>query len=151
VLRHIAVMMASNPAAQDVDLVLYSLANVSRQLVGGSQLPSPRSFSKRPAFGLLNSADTYVRETHKLMRGRQCTPQFVDMTGSYPASINDLLCDEDPLNDASSTGDNNLEGASAPRRVCSMATTPSEPPPHGVSPQAMHTHADQHGQALANA
>jgi hypothetical protein len=30
VLRHIALMMASNPAAEDVDLVLYSLANVSR-------------------------------------------------------------------------------------------------------------------------
>ena len=42
------------------------------------------------------------------MHGRQSAPQFVGMTGSYLASIHDLLCDEDPLSDASGTGDNYL-------------------------------------------
>ena len=73
-LCRIALMMASNPATEDVDLVLYSLANVSRQVVGGPPLPPPRSFSERPAFGLRNSADAYVWEMYKIMRGRQPTP-----------------------------------------------------------------------------
>ena len=78
------------------------------------------------------------------MHGRQSAPQFVGMTGSYLASIHDLLCDEDPLSDASSTGDNYLEGALAPRRVRAMAATPSEPPPEVVSSQATHTPQDHH-------
>ena len=49
------------------------------------------------------STDSYVWETHRTMHGRQSAPQFVGMTGSYLASIHDLLCDEDPLSDASST------------------------------------------------
>ena len=71
VLRRIALMMASNPAAEDVNLVLYSLANVSRQLVGGPPLPPPRSFSEQLPHGLRNSAGTYAREMHKAMRGHQ--------------------------------------------------------------------------------
>ena len=46
VLRRIALMMASNLAVVDVNLVLFSLANVSRQLTGGPPLPTPRSFSE---------------------------------------------------------------------------------------------------------
>ena len=95
--------------------------------------------------------DTYVRETRKIMHGNQPTSQFVGMAGSYPASIHDLLCDEDTLSDSSSTGDNYLEGASAPRHVCAMAAAPSEPPPQAVSSQATHTPPDQRAQALANA
>ena len=45
-LRRIALMMASNPAVEDVNLVLFSLANVSRQLAGGPPLPTPRLFSE---------------------------------------------------------------------------------------------------------
>ena len=102
-------------------------------------------------FSLRNSMDTYVRETHKIMHGHQSTPQFVGMTGSYPTSILDLLCDEDPLSDASSTGDNYLEGASAPRCLCALSTAESEPPPHVESSQATHRPLDQHAQVLANA
>ena len=47
VLRRIALLMATNPAVKDVNLVLFSLANVSRQLAGGPPLPTPRSFSLR--------------------------------------------------------------------------------------------------------
>ena len=47
---------------------------------------------------------------HKAMHGHQPTSQFVGMAGSYPDSIHDLLCYEDPLSDSSSTGDNYLEG-----------------------------------------
>ena len=71
VLRRIALMMATNPTAEDVNLVLYSLANVSRQLAGGPLLPPPRSFSERLLFGLRNSVGTYAREMHKAMRGHQ--------------------------------------------------------------------------------
>jgi len=44
VLRRISLMTASNPAVEDVNLVLFSLANVSRQLAGGPPLAPPRSF-----------------------------------------------------------------------------------------------------------
>ena len=81
-LCRIALMMASNPAAEDVNLVLYSLANVSRQLVGGPPLPPPRSFSEQLPHGLRNSAGTYARETRKVMHGHLPTSQFVGMAGS---------------------------------------------------------------------
>ena len=64
-------MMATYPAVKDVNLALFSLANVSRQLAGGPLLPPPRSFSERLPFGLRNSAGTYTREMHKAMRGHQ--------------------------------------------------------------------------------
>ena len=60
VLRHIALMIASNPAAEDVDLILYSLANVSRQLTSGTLLPPPYSTPEQLGFSLANSVDTYV-------------------------------------------------------------------------------------------
>ena len=132
-------MMASNLAAEDVNLVLYSLVNASRQLVGGPPLPPPRSFSERLPFGLRNSAGTYAREMHKAMHGHQPTSQFAGMAGSYPDSVHDLLCYEDPQSDSYSTGDNYLEGALAPRRVRAMAAAPSEPPPEVVLSQATHT------------
>ena len=120
-LRRIALMMVSNPAVEDVNLVLFSLVNVSRQLAGGPPLPTPCSFSERLPFGLRNSASIYAREMHKAAQGRQPTSQFVGMTGSHPDSVHDLLCHEDPLSDSSSKGDNNLEGASMSPRLCAMA------------------------------
>ena len=138
-LHRIALMMVSNPATEDVNLVLYSLANVSRQLAGGPPLPPPRSFSEWLPFGLRNSADTYVRKTHKAMRGYQPASQFMGMAGSYPDSVHDLLCYEDLLSDSSSTGDNYLEGVSMPRRVCAMAGAPSDPLPEVVPSQDTHT------------
>jgi hypothetical protein len=71
VLRHIALMMASNPTVEDVNLVLFSLANVSRQLAGEPPLATPRSFSERLPFGLRNAASVYARETHRAVRGFQ--------------------------------------------------------------------------------
>ena len=112
-LRYIALMMASTPAVEDVNLVLFSLVNVSRQLAGGPPLPTPRSFSERLPFGLRNSASIYAQEMHKAAQGRQPITQFLGMTGSYPDSVHDLLCYEDPLSDSSSTGNNRLEGTSA--------------------------------------
>ena len=52
------------------------------------------------------------------------------MTESYPDSVHDLLCFEDPLSDSSITGDNRQEGTSAPPRLCAMAD--NEPPPEVV-------------------
>ena len=71
VLRRIALMMASNPAVEDVNLVLFSLANVSRQLAGGPPLLTPRSFSERLPFGLRNLASVYAREVRKAAQGFQ--------------------------------------------------------------------------------
>jgi hypothetical protein len=65
VLRRIALMMASNPTVENVNLVLFYLANVFQQLAGGLPLPTPRSFSKRLPFSLRNSASVYARELHK--------------------------------------------------------------------------------------
>jgi hypothetical protein len=149
VLRRIALMMASNPAVEDVNLVLFSLANVSQQLAGGPPLPTPRSFLDGLPFGLRNSATVYVRELHKAAQGRQPVPQFVGMMESYPDSIHDILCFEDPLSDSSSTGDNHLEGTSAPLSMCSMAD--NDPPLEVVPSEQMHTPADHHERALANA
>ena len=101
-------MMASNPTVEDVNLVLFSLANVSRQLAGGPPLAPPCSFSERLPFGLRNVASVYAREARKATQGYQPASQFVGMTESYPDSVHDLLCYEDPLSDSSSTGDNNL-------------------------------------------
>ena len=89
---------------------------------------------------------------HKAAQGRQPTTQFVGMTGSYPDSVHDLLCYEDPLSDSSSTGDNNLEGTSAPPRVCTMANAPIvDPPPEVVPSQQTRTPSDHHEPAIANA
>jgi hypothetical protein len=148
VLRRIALMMASNPAAEDVNLVLFSLANVSRQLVGGSPLPPPRSFSEQLPFGLRNSAGFYAREMHKGVHGHQPTSQFMGMAGSYPDSVHDLLCYGDPPSDSSSTGDNYLEEVSAPPRLCFMAGAPSDPPPEVVPSQQTHTPPDHRAQVL---
>ena len=83
-LRGIMLMMATNPVVEDVNLVLFSLANVSRQLAGEPPFPTPRSFSDQLPFGLRNSASIYAREMHKAAQGRQPTSRFVGMTGSHP-------------------------------------------------------------------
>jgi hypothetical protein len=114
-------MMASNPAVKDVNLVLFSLVNISRQLAGGPPLPTHRSFFEWLPFGLRNSMSVYAREMHKAAHGHQQTSQFVGMAGWHRDSVHDLLGYEDPLSDSSSAGDNNLERVSAPPRVCAMA------------------------------
>ena len=126
-------MMTSNPAVEDVNLVLFSLANISRQLAGGPPLPTPRSFSERLPFGLRNFASVYVRELHKAAQGCQPASQFVGMTESYSDSVHDLLCYEDPLSDSFSTGDHHLEGTSPPPRMCAMAD--NDLPPEVVPSQ----------------
>jgi hypothetical protein len=123
-------MMASKPATEDVNLVLFSLANVSRQLAGRPLLPTLRSFSERLPFGLRNAASIYAREVRKASQGFQPASQFLGMTESYPDSVHDLLCFEDHLSDSSSTGDSRLEGTSAPPRMCAMAD--GDPPPEVV-------------------
>ena len=142
-------MMASNPAVEDVNLVLFYLANVSQQLAGEPPLPTPRSFSERLSFGLRNAASVYAREACKAAQGFQPASQFVGMMESYPDSVHDLLCYEDPLGDSSNTGDNRLGGTSAPPRMCAMA---DGDPPHGVAPsEQTRTPPDQCEHALANA
>ena len=148
-LRRISLFMASNPAVEDVNLVLFSLANVSRQLAGGPPLAPPRSFSEQLPFGLRNAASVYVREVHKAAQRFQPASQFVGMMESYPDSVHDFLCYEDPLSDSSSTGDNHLGGTSAPPRMCAMAD--GDPPPEVVPSEQMHTPADQREHELANA
>ena len=73
-LRLIALMMASNHAVEDVNPVLFSLANVSRQLAGGPPLPTPSSFSERLPFGLHNIVSAYAREAHKAAQRFQPRP-----------------------------------------------------------------------------
>ena len=137
-------MMASNPAVEDVNLVLFSLANVSRQLAGRPPLTPPCSFSKRLPFGLRNATSVYAREARKAAQRSQPASQFVGMMESYPDSVHDLLCYEDPLSVSSSTEDNYLEGVSAPPRVCTMAGAPSDPPPEVVPSQQTHSTPSDH-------
>ena len=68
-LRRISLMMASNPTVEGVNLVLFSLANVSRQLAGGPPLPTPRSLSERLPFSLRTVASIYAREVRKAAQG----------------------------------------------------------------------------------
>ena len=84
VLRRISLMMASNPTVEDINLVLFSLANISRQLAGRPLLLTPHSFSKWLPFGLRNSASVYAREMHKAAQGLQPASQFVGMMGRHP-------------------------------------------------------------------
>ena len=91
----------------------------------------------------------YARELHKAAQGRQPASQFVGMTESYPDSVHDLLCYEDALSDSSSTGDNHLEGTSAPPRMCAMAD--NDPPPKVVPSEQTHTPQDHRERALPNA
>ena len=72
----------------------------------------------------------------------------MDVTESYPDSVHDLLCFEDPLSDSSSRGDSHLEGTSAPPRMCAMAD--GDPPPEVVPSEQTHTPADHRERALAN-
>ena len=85
------------------------------------------------------------------MHGHQPTSQFVGIARSYPNSVHDLLCYEDPLSDSSSTWDNYLEEASAQRRVCAMADAPNDSPPEVVPSQQTRTPSDHRAQALTNA
>ena len=71
------------------------------------------------------------------------------MTESYPDSVHDLLCFEDPLSDSFSTGDSRLEGTSAPPRMYAMAD--GDPPSEVVPSEQTYTPTDHHERALANA
>ena len=71
------------------------------------------------------------------------------MTEGYPDFVHDLLCFDDPLSDSSSTGNNHLEGTSAPPCVCAMAN--GEPPPEEVPSEQTHTPADHRKHTLTNA
>ena len=71
------------------------------------------------------------------------------MTNSYPDSVHDLLCYENPLSNSSCTGDNRLEGTSVPPRMCAMADV--DPPPEVVPFEQTHAPADHREHALANA
>ena len=73
-------MMASNSAVEDVNLVLFSLANISRQLAGGPPLSTPRLFTEQLPFGLRNTVSVYAREVRKAAQGFQPASQFVGMT-----------------------------------------------------------------------
>ena len=112
------------------------------------RLPTPRLFSERLPFGLRNAASVYAREVRKAAQGFQPTSQFVGMTESYPDSVQDLLCFEDPLSDSSSMGDSRLEGTSVPPHMCAMAD--GDPPPEVVPSEQTHAPADQHERALAD-
>jgi hypothetical protein len=77
VLRRIALMMASKPAVEDFDMVLYSLANVSQQLRGGPPLPSPQSPPASFVFGQANPTNTYVQEARETVREHRSATQLV--------------------------------------------------------------------------
>ena len=150
VLWRIALMMASNPAAEDVDMVLYSLANISRQLRGGPPLP-PLQLPPAPfVFGQANSANTYAQEAREIMREHRSVTQLVGITEVYPDSIHDLLCDEDPLSDASCTGDNYWADAHASPHICAMAAAPREELPLVEPSNTTHTPPDPRADMLTN-
>ena len=91
----------------------------------------------------------YAWEARKATQGFQPASQFVGIIESYPDSVHDLLCFDDPLSDSSSTGDNHLEGTSAPLRMCAMAD--GDTPPEVVPSEQTYTPVDQCKRAFADA
>jgi hypothetical protein len=79
----------------DVDLLLFLLRNIFRQLSGGTPLSPPRLLHGRFLFGLTNTAGVYARELWKIMSRPLLTIEFVGMTGYSPASFHDLFSDDD--------------------------------------------------------
>ena len=91
----------------------------------------------------------YAREVRKATQGFQPASQFVGMTESYPDSVHNLLCFEDPLSDSSSMGDSRLEGTSVPPRMCAMAD--GDTPRDVVPSEQTHTPTNHREHALADA
>jgi hypothetical protein len=63
--RRIELMLSDNPSASNMDLLLFSLRNIFRQLSKGTLLSLPRSPHGRSLFGLTNAASVYSKELRR--------------------------------------------------------------------------------------
>jgi hypothetical protein len=146
--RRIELMLGANPSASNMDLLLFSLRNIFRQLSEGTPLSPPRSLRGQSPFGLTNTASFYARELRRGLPQPPPATEFMGMTGYSPASSHNLFSNNDLLSEGSSIGDVSSPGYPA-LRECAMADVQGQQPVL-VETEDMHTLPDLRAQALAN-
>jgi hypothetical protein len=147
--RRIELMLHANPSESKLDLLLFSLCHIFRQLFGRTSLSPPRSLHGRSLFGLTNSTSVYARELQKIMSPRPPVTEFMGMTGYGAALFHDLFSDDNLLGKGSSVIDLLPLGYPA-LWECTMADEQGLQQVL-VETENTHTLPDPRAQALANA
>lgn len=97
-------VLGMSPMVNDVDTIMYSLANIFSQLSGGASLSPPCSPRAWLPFGLASPTDAYARGLWRVMTSFLHPCEFVGMVDYAFASFHDL-CDDELESDGSSIGD----------------------------------------------